>query len=323
MTGFIGADTDALRTQADRIHEHIGKLYELNARLTGGVSTLQWTGADAEDFKARLQAAPGHVDSLRMTLADRASTLRTNAREQDQASADSSTWIDRWNDFIKPFADASRAAKDVFTIATKGKQVVELGLQIRDLQRLKEFFPGLAKMEWEAIGDSWNFWKKVADPNNGLEGFGGIPKLLEKATGITIPGKEWAGDLLKHVDNAAPWLKAASRGVGRFLPFADIGFGIADIATGDTYKKVSGSLSVASGSLMLAAPLFGPAAPVVAGVGAAVGVVSAAMDLGKLAYDYVPAFKNVVDTAGEAVSNTVNAVSTGVKAVGSFLGSLF
>lgn len=86
---FMGADTDALRGQAQLTGDGAGKLDELLSRLDGLVMGVQWLGPDADAFRdlwsssARMQ-----FQQSAQELRSRQSLLQGEANEQDTTSAD-------------------------------------------------------------------------------------------------------------------------------------------------------------------------------------------------------------------------------------------
>ncbi|UEJ84169.1 hypothetical protein Bra3105_07660 [Brachybacterium halotolerans subsp. kimchii] len=321
---FIGADTDQLRDLGTRMRQGMLRLQEQQSQITRAVAAADWHGEDAEEFRGRaLSEVVPAMQRAQDDLLRRANDLVRQAAEQDEASDPRGFW-QKLNDLLHWPAQITRTIRNVQKIATSIPKMLEhfrdgkAGLRtLKDLLALRKRFPHIVWSEYKAIAKEWDEvlngkgWEKLGDF---------IPQKLSKYLGVNIPGKEWAGKALSHLDEITdatkPWVKVGSKSLGKFLPGLDIGLGVHQIATGDTYDKVSGSLSVASGGLVLAAPLFGPAAPIVAGVGVGLGVVSAGMDIGRTLYENVPAVKNVVD-------GTVSKVGEGLGAVGHGIKSLF
>lgn len=328
---FQGGDTDAMRSMGATMRQGAMKLQERQSEILRAMSTMHWEGPDAEQFTAqvRSQVLPKLHDA-QQHLVDRGNDLTRQASEQDDAS-DPRSMLEKINDFLHIPAELTRGIRNIQKIMTDVPKMLErfregrAGLDtLRDLAALRKEFPALAAAEYKTIMKEWDAtlngkgWQKLGDF---------IPQKISKYTGINIPGKEWAGKALSHLDEITdatkPWVKVGSKSLGKLLPGLDIGLGVHQIATGDTYNKVSGGLSVASGTLVLLAPLAGPAAPLVAGVGVGLGVTSAVLDLGRAAYDNIPAVKNVADTAGKAISDGAGKVADGASKVWKGVSSLF
>lgn len=321
---FIGADTDQLRDLSGRMRAGMLRLQEQQSQIMRAVAAADWHGTDAEEFRGKVysEAIPA-MQKAQDDLLRRSDDLVRQASEQDDASDPRDFW-QKLNDLLHWPAQITRTIRNVQKIATGIPKMLErfkdgkTGLRtLKDLISLRKRFPHLVWNEYKTIAKEWDTvlngkgWEKLGDF---------IPQKISKYLGVNIPGKEWAGKALSHLDEITdatkPWVKVGSKSLGKFLPGLDIGLGLHQVVTGDTYDKVSGGLSMASGGLVLAAPLFGPAAPIVAGVGVGLGVVSAGMDIGRALYTNVPAVKNAVD-------GTVNTIGKGLGAVGHGIKSLF
>lgn len=330
---FYGADTEQLRTMSEKMHAKIGRLTEIQNRVTQSAYTVAWTGPDADAFRETVFSGVGpSIDDTVWKLRGRADELIGHADEQDEASDPRNFW-QKLNDWLKGPADLSKLARNIQRlIQDPGKMLKmfkrfpDLRQAFKDLKDLEQLFPNLADIERKAIRAEWvdellgKGWEKLGNA---------IPSKISSIFGINIPGKEWAGKLLSGMDDITdatkPWVKFGSKTFGKLLPGLDIGLGIHQIADPEStgYDKVSGGLSVASGTLTLIAPLTGPAAPIVAGVGIGLGIVSAGMDISKMAYEKIPAVKTAVDTVGNVAKGVGNAIGDGLSAVGNAFGSLF
>lgn len=328
---FMGADTDQLRDLGSRMRMGIMELQSRQMEITQAVMTATWEGPDAEDFRDRVIAEiHPKIDQSRENLARRADELFDHASEQDDASDPRGFW-EKLNDLLHWPAQITRTIRNIQKIITDIPKMLERFREGKaGLKGFTDFFRALTKAPRLALseyGHAMKHWDEILN-GKGWEKLGNfIPQKISKYLGINIPGKEWMGKTLSHLDEITdatkPWIKVGSKGLGKLLPGLDIGLGIHQIATGDTYDKVSGGLSVASGGLVLAAPLFGPAAPIVAGVGVGLGVVSAGMDIGRALYENVPAVKNLADNVGGAIKNTAGAVGDGLSKIGDGFKSLF
>lgn len=87
MSGFFGADTEALRDYAQRVQTGSGRLLELRDGLASQVTSVEWVGPDAEafrnDFAGRISSL---IDQVGNELVRRRTDLDTHAEEQDQTS---------------------------------------------------------------------------------------------------------------------------------------------------------------------------------------------------------------------------------------------
>ncbi|MCT2176680.1 hypothetical protein M3F63_03205 [Brachybacterium muris] len=328
---FYGADTDQLRDFGTRMRMGMLALQNRQMEITQAVMSVTWEGPDAEDFRNRvITEIHPKIDQSRDDLARRADEVFDHASQQDDAS-DPRGFFEKLNDLLHWPAQITRTIRNIQKIVTDIPTMLErfregkAGLQaFKDFLRLRQQYPKLA---WSEFRHSMKHWDEILN-GKGWEKLGNfIPQKISKYFGINIPGKEWMGKALSHLDEITeatkPWVKVGSKSLGKLLPGLDIGLGLHQIATGDTYDKVSGGLSVASGGLVLAAPLFGPAAPIVAGVGVGLGVVSAGMDIGRALYDNVPAVKNVVDNVGGAIKDTAGAIGDRLSKIGDGFTSLF
>ncbi len=87
MSGFFGADTEALRAYAGRVHTGSGRLTELRESLSAQITSLQWVGPDADAFRADFSGRlSGLFAQARHDLERRRADLETHAEEQDAAS---------------------------------------------------------------------------------------------------------------------------------------------------------------------------------------------------------------------------------------------
>lgn len=327
---FYGADTEQLRTMSDTMRAKIGTLTDIQNRVIQSSQTVTWEGPDADTFRDTVfSSISPRFNDLTASLYDHADELSTHADEQDDASDPRSFW-EKLNDWLKGPADLTKLARNIQKLLKDPKKMLDMFKRFpdlrdafKDLKNLEQMFPALAEMERKAIRAEWvdellgKGWEKLGNA---------IPKTISSLFGINIPGKEWAGKLLSHMDEITdatkPWVKFGSKTFGKLLPGLDIGLGINQMMSPDStgYDKFSGGLSVASGTLTLIAPLTGPAAPIVAGVGIGLGVVSAGMDIGKMAYENIPLVRGAADAVGNAAVSAGNAVVDGAKAVGNAIG---
>lgn len=330
---FYGADTAQLVDLSQRMRVSMMNLQDIQRQVVQSVMSVDWVGPDADELRQRAATEVGpRLTKAQDDLSRRADELGDHADEQDDAS-DPRGFLEKLNDFLHWPAQATRAARDLQKLIQDPKKMMdmfrrypELRDTFKDLKRLEETFPGLAAAERKAIRGEWvdelmgKGWEKLGDA---------IPQKISSITGINIPGKEWAGKTLSHLDEITdatkPFVKFGSKTFGKVLPGLDIGLGVNQMLdpTSTGYDKVSGGMAAVGGTLTLIAPFTGPAAPIVAGVGIGLGVVSAGMDLGKMAYDNIPAVHDAVDGTVDAVKDVGGAIGDGVGKVGDAIGSLF
>lgn len=294
MSGFYGADTDALRDVAGIFQDRSRRLEELRETLTATVMREDiWTGADADAFRDRWSGVGSQLDDAASEVGRRRGALEEEAEQQDGASGtggDGGGLLgalgDFWDSIQGGLGDALKVAKDLW----KARQAFQL---FGDLQRLGaagfEGLKGLINQQY--IDDLLNPIRaggtKVMDFLNSK----GFTRLADLTEGLLDSGVvKGAGELL-----------------GKALPVLDIGMGIHQIATAeDGWDVAAGGLSVLSGGLLLAAPFTGPFAPIVAGAGLVAGGVSLAIDAGKAVVENWDA---ITETAGDAWDATTGAVS--------------
>jgi hypothetical protein len=348
MSGFLGADTEALRTYSERLAQGAQALHEMRATLEPLVMNEEiWRGTDAESFRQTWSGSTAALFQLRSDeLTGRRAELQQHAEEQDTAS-------DVGGD--GDGADGSGKASDPFNplgflkdLVSKGqglyKGIKSLADYIGRIPSAADEFADLARHGLEGL------WKQsyLDELFKGGKGWqAGAEKLLGKLGIPTSIGNFEPLKYLNKLDDVAPWLKTAGRGLGKALPFLDVGLGVHRIATSDNwYDRSSGILQTAGGALLIAAPFTGPAAPIVGAIGAGLGLVSAGMDLGKMVYEnwdgitstvsdaassvgnfavdtastVSDAVGSAVDTVSDGVSNAASAISDGIGSVGDALG---
>ena len=87
---FLGADTAQLVRQAGSTRDGAERLDALLASVEGLALAVDWSGPDAEDFRARLREAVSRAISTTQLLRDLGTELTDHADEQDTASSDES-----------------------------------------------------------------------------------------------------------------------------------------------------------------------------------------------------------------------------------------
>lgn len=319
MSGFLGADTEALRSHADRVAEGARRLLELRDSLEPLVmDEAMWRGPDADAFRESWTGRASTMFQLRSeALTSDGESLRRHAEEQDTVSEDGGAGASVGG------GAGGGAGGGVAGGGGQGDPFSPLGF-LKDLAMKGQGLYGKAKTLADfasRIGPAAGEYRALAE--RGLEGLWKQTYLDE----LFKSGKSWQSaaekalgklglptslgnieplKVLNKLDDVAPWLRTAGRGIGRVLPAVDIAFGIDKIANSDNwYDRTSGILSTAGGALMIAAPFTGPAAPIVGAVGAGLGLVSAGMDLGKLVHDNWGGITSTVSHAAESVASGV------------------
>lgn len=330
MTGFYGADTEALRSLAGRFREGGQRIEEIRDALAPAVLDAgSWTGPDADAFRASWSSAvQPRLGSVIGEVTRRDPDLVREADEQDTVSED---------DGGKSFWDILR---EVGTVAAKAFGVYEamskIVSDIKDMRRL-----------WRAyrLGpeDFARVWESLKLRNRMIWASEGFGKLMSTVSGY-IPGLpavwEWAGKqidklplklhegagLLRTIaEKLGPETLAtigkASKVLGKVVPFVDIGVGIYQMTQAeDGYGFTSGLLSTAGGALMLAGIAFPPLA-VVGGILSGASLVMDLVDMGGELFGIDPS-KAVSDFVGDAASHVGDAISDGVGFVQDAVGNL-
>lgn len=322
MSGFHGADTDALRAHSDRVAAQAQALLSLRDALEPLVMDQGiWQGTDAESFRESWSSGASTLFQLRSEeLTGRGQELRQHAEEQDTASGAEGGAAGGGDGGKGGTGDEPFSPLGFLKDLVKKGQGVYKGIKsladyIGRIPSAADEFGDLARHGLEGL------WKQsyLDELFKGGKGWqAGAEKLLGK---FGLPTSIGNFEPLKHLnklDEVAPWLKTAGKGIGKALPFVDVGLGIHQIATADNwYDRTSGILSTAGGALLIAAPFTGPAAPVVGAIGAGLGLVSAGMDVGKLVYEN---WDSITSTVGDAASSVGNFVSDTASTVSDAVG---
>lgn len=345
-TAFYGADTDQLRSLADRFQAGGRRIEELRITLESAVmNPAIWTGPDADSWRERWQsqAAP-RLGSVSEQVVAHHGHLDTQAEEQDTAS-ESGEGLSLGG-FLEKLAKIGAKA---FSLYNTGKSI--LG-HIDDLKRLldaRRMGPEDFTRVWDSI--KLKNWMKFES-----EGFGKLFKTLAGQAFKDIPGLKsipgdvwkWAGKKIDAIPtmlgeggkiiekigaklgpDGLATLGKASKMLGKAVPFLDIGVGIHQMMTADDgYGKTSGFLSVAGGVCMIAGLAFPPLLVVGAGLSAA-SLTMDIVDLGGELLGFDPsksvseAVSNGLDKAGDAISEGMDKVSEGASWAKKKLGSIF
>lgn len=305
MSGFYGADTDALRDYADRVQLGSGRLMELRDTLQSRVTSVEWVGQDADSFRDDFA---GRISSLFDQVAGKLDSRRTeigeHAEEQDQASGEGGGGGGGGD---RSFGDmlSDLLSNPLSTIA------------------------GVATSVGSAAGAAWKMFKQ-----------GRSLMALRQAMGTLGPAAQSAQAFIRSgmVDDAAGFLGKLG-GVGRFLGGAGgvlaIAGGISDMInpSHDGWRgwgdRIAGGLSVISGAGGLAVALGAGAAlgPIGLGVVAVAGLGAGLWAAGNAIYDNWDSITSFAGDVGGHVSDFVSdagdVVGGALDAAGDFLGGLF
>ena len=322
MNGFMGADTEALREHSERVAERAQALLALRDSLEPLVmNEAIWQGADAERFRASWTDRTSNLFQLRSEeLTGQREELRQHAEEQDTASSvDGHAGSGGGEDGgggdspFSPLGFLKDMIKDGQGIYKGVKNLADF---LGRIPSAADEFGALARHGLEGL------WKQtyLDELFKGGKGWqAGAEKLLGKLGLPTSLGNFEPLKVLNKLDDVAPWLQTAGKGIGKALPFLDVGLGIHQITTSDNwYDRSSGILSTVGGGLLIAAPFTGPAAPILGAVGAGLGLVSAGMDIGKTIYEN---WDGITETVGNAVSTGVDFVADTASTVSDAVGN--
>lgn len=87
MTGFYGADSEALRTMSSIMARRSEAVADLSTALHSVIDSIEWIGEDADEFRADWTGrVRPNLEDCSFELRDRARRLLDNADEQDGAS---------------------------------------------------------------------------------------------------------------------------------------------------------------------------------------------------------------------------------------------
>lgn len=331
MSGFYGADTEALRDLAARFQDGERRLGDLRVSLSSMVmDEAIWVGSDADAFRGSWSSEA----SPRLgAIAERVGATRTDldhhAEEQDTASepgdgSGGSFW-DTVGDLVKIGAKA-------FGLYKAGTSILS---GIDDMKRLWDMY----KLGPDDFSRAWESLKLRNKMTWVSEGFGKLFKTLGGQFGKAIPGDVWkwmgkqvdgfptklaeGGSLVEKIGaklgpEGLEVLGKSSKALGKVLPGVDLLVGAHQVATADDgYGKTSGVLSMAGGALMLAGIAFPP----LAAVGGVLSGVSLAMDLVDLGGELFGADPS--KAVSQAVSDGLSSVGDALGGIGRGLGSIF
>lgn len=332
MSGFYGADTDQLREHGQRVAQQAQRLLELRDQLTPRIMDAGiWRGPDADAFRDRWSGEiSGRLEQGSEDMHRRGTDLEQEAEEQDTVSEEGGEGGSGSGGGDKPF-DPFGFLKDMLK---KGQGLYKkISSMIDFIKRIPNAADEFAQLAERGLEKLWRaaYLDELFKGGKGWQS--AAEKLLDKLGLPTSIGKFEPLKLLNKLDDVAPWLKTAGKGLGKVLPFVDVGLGLQQAISADNwYDRTSGILGAAGGALLILAPFTGPLAPVVGAVGAGLGVVSAGMDIGKMVYENWPAISSGIgdaasaagsaissaaSTAGEAIGNAGQAIGDAASSVGS------
>jgi hypothetical protein len=88
MTGFLGMDTQAVRTLAHQLNSDADEIERIANSLTTQLNAVHWVGADANNFRESWSGSHrAQLATIATALRDAAVCANNNATQQEQASA--------------------------------------------------------------------------------------------------------------------------------------------------------------------------------------------------------------------------------------------
>lgn len=310
MAGFLGADTDALRTFAERATTGGDRLGELCETLTSTVGAVEWVGPDAEAFRSDFTSrAVSAFTAAQDALGARGQEADAHAEEQDRTSeGDDASGGDGaskgeggvWDPLSGGLADnpLTHVLETIKAAATAGGKVWGAFKQMRSLADLARAIDvgGDAAMSAQAFIRSG----MIDDAAGFLGKLGTVGKIGGGALGVL--------GIVSGVQSMIDPEHDGWRGVG---------------------DRIAGGLSVVGGAGGLAVALGAGAmlGPVGLGVVAVAGAGAALWTLGNAVYDNWDSITefagNAVDTVKDFGSDVVDTVGDVVGGVSDFVGGLF
>ncbi|WP_193103923.1 hypothetical protein [Brachybacterium sp. FME24] len=337
MAISYGADTEALRTLADRFRDGSRRIDEIRSRLEPTVMDESiWQGGDADTFRTTWASGVSpSFGSVVEGVVKRQGDLDQQAEEQDRTSEPGDGSGDGGGGVWDTIMDVARIGSKAFSLY-KASTTIMSGID--DMKRLAD----AAKLGPEDYARVMESLKLRNAMKFASEGFSKAFKTAGDVSGL--PGLnhlgEWAGKKLdalpaklgegsKILDNIGAKLGPeglsalgkGSRALAKFVPGADILLGGHQMLTADDgYGKVSGGLAVAGGALMAAGLVFPPLA-VVGGVLSGASLAMDLIDMGGELFGVDPS-EAVSDAVSAGVENVSDAVSDGADKVADAAGDL-
>lgn len=340
MAISYGADTEALRTLADRFREGSQRIDEIRSRLEPTVMDESiWQGGDADTFRETWASGVSpSFGSIVEGVVKRQGDLDQQAEEQDTTSEPGDGSGDGGGGVWDTIMDVAHIGAKAFSLY-KASTTIMSGID--DMKRLLDAAK-LGPEDYARVMESLKLRNAMQFASEGfsktLKSLGGMPSLS------AIPGLdhlgEWAGKKIdalpaklgeggKILDNMAAklgpeglsMLGKGGKALTKLVPVFDVATGIHQIATADDgYGKVSGGLAIAGGTLMAAGVVFPPLA-VVGGVLSGASLAMDLIDMGGELFGVDPS-KAVSDAVSAGVDNVSDAVSDGADKVADAAGDL-
>ncbi|MCS6711166.1 hypothetical protein JSY14_03725 [Brachybacterium sp. EF45031] len=340
MNQFLGADTEQLRAHACLLTRSAHTVLEMQRRLEPLVmDEAMWRGPDAESFRGQWRSAAWkRLDRGAGDLRGRATLLDRQAEEQDEVSGTLDGPIPTApgpgggsGDHApgSPAGPGQQPGAPFHPVQFLMEQAAKAQSGYSKLKKMIDFLGRIpsaadeyAALLQKGVQGLWRHTYLQEVFEDGKEWQKGAEKLLGKL-GIPYAAGNWEPlKVLNKLDEVAPWLSTAGKGIGRALPWVDIVDGGRRLFTEDTsYGRVSGGLQTAGGALLLAAPFLGPAAPLVGAVGAGLSLVSIGMDVTKAVQDNWDSIEQTGQDIAEGVWTGVGNVAEGVRGVGDAVAS--
>lgn len=284
---FLGADTDALRGQADAVRTGAQRLAELHTTLTMQVMSVPWEGPDADAFRDDFGSRVGDlIQRATEDMDTRGEQLDQQADDQDRVSAeDNQGFLQNLGDLLTdPVMAVVNTVKSAISGATKLATAISQGINLSKFNNL---------MKLGKLDEAMDLMTKMNSKGLGLLGKTGgrILGPLSIATGIY--------DMINPSHDG--W-----RGVG---------------------DRIAGGLSVVSGVGVTALALGATLNPVGLTVVAAAGAGAALWTAGNMIWDNREAIGEFLSDPGQHLSDFADSaketIGNAIDGVGDFVGGIF
>lgn len=87
MAGFVGMDTEQVKSVSKQVEQEASKLQSDIAAIGNKIAAAQWKGPDREKFVADWGAQKAQVNKVCEMLRQTAKTMTVNAQQQDLTSS--------------------------------------------------------------------------------------------------------------------------------------------------------------------------------------------------------------------------------------------
>ena len=132
---FYGADTAQLMDMGQRMRVSMMTLQDIQRQIVQSVTTVEWTGPDAETFRGDASSrVTAPISTAIEDLGRRAEELGEHAREQDDASDPRGTW-EKINDFLHFPAQVTRFARNLQKLIQDPKKMMTCSVASRSCGR--------------------------------------------------------------------------------------------------------------------------------------------------------------------------------------------